>query len=99
MSLFHAFVRSCFRDGFLRILLLMLLGFSVVRPSLAGDWPGWRGPEGTGVSPEKNLPVTWSATENVRWKVPLHGAGVSTPIVWGDRVFLTVSYARLRDQP
>jgi outer membrane protein assembly factor BamB len=62
--------------------------------SRAADWPGWRGPNGTGVSPEKNLPVKWSATENVRWKVPLQGAGVSTPIVSKDHVFLTASEGR-----
>jgi outer membrane protein assembly factor BamB len=62
------------------------------------DWPGWRGPGGDGVSPEKNLPARWSATENVRWKVPLQGAGVSTPVVAGDRVFLTASDGRLNDQ-
>src|SRR5207244_499082 len=38
---------------------------------------------------EKGLPLTWSPTENIRWKVPLPGPGNSTPIVWGDRVFLT----------
>jgi len=54
-----------------------------------GNWPAWRGPDGSGVSPEKNLPVRWSATENVRWKVALPDRGNSTPIVWGSRVFLT----------
>jgi outer membrane protein assembly factor BamB len=53
---------------------------------------------GTGVSPDKGLPVRWSATENVRWKVPLHGAGVSTPVVSGQQVFLTASDGRLNDQ-
>jgi outer membrane protein assembly factor BamB len=55
----------------------------------AENWPAWRGPEGTGYCREKNLPVTWSATENVRWKVPLPGPGNSTPVIWGDRIFLT----------
>lgn len=77
----------------------LLISVVCLLPSAySGDWPGWRGPQGTGVSPEKNLPVKWSATENVRWKVPLHGAGVSTPIVWGDRVFLTGSDGRTSDQ-
>jgi len=60
----------------------------------AEEWPGWRGLNGTGVSGEKNLPVRWSATENVLWKVPLTGAGVSTPVVWGDHVFITASEGR-----
>jgi outer membrane protein assembly factor BamB len=57
----------------------------------ADNWPAWRGPRGDGVSTEKNLPLTWSATQNVRWKAPLPEPGNSTPIIWGDRVFLTQS--------
>ncbi len=63
--------------------------FSAAPPLLAGDWPAWRGPTGLGFSSEKGLPLRWSATENVKWKVPLPGPGNSTPIVWGPRVYLT----------
>ena len=55
----------------------------------AADWPQWRGPNGTGATSETNLPVRWSASENVLWKAPIGGLGVSTPIVSGDRVFVT----------
>lgn len=55
----------------------------------AADWPHWRGPRGTGVTSDTNTPVRWSATENVAWKATIAGAGVSTPIVSGDRVFVT----------
>lgn len=55
----------------------------------ADNWPAWRGPTGQGHSAEKNLPLKWSATENVRWKVALENPGQSTPVVWGDRVFVT----------
>ncbi|MDB5304792.1 MAG: Serine/threonine protein kinase, partial [Phycisphaerales bacterium] len=55
----------------------------------AGDWPTWRGPAGNGVSDEKETPTSWSATENIVWKSPLPGGGNSTPIVWGDSVFVT----------
>jgi outer membrane protein assembly factor BamB len=55
----------------------------------AGNWPGWRGPNGDGHCPEWDLPLKWSATDNVRWKVPLPDAGNSTPAIWGDRIFLT----------
>lgn len=59
-------------------------------PTSRGEnWPGWRGPTGQGHAGEKNLPVKWSATENVKWKVPLPDVGNSTPVVWGDKVFLT----------
>ncbi len=55
----------------------------------AANWPAWRGPLGTGVTPEKNLPTQWSDTENVRWKIPLPERGNSTPVVWGDKIFVT----------
>ena len=69
--------------------LSLLLMAGVVSTAWAGDWPTWRGPEGIGVSPDKNLPLKWSASENVRWHVPLPGPCNSSPIVWGDRVFVT----------
>lgn len=69
--------------------LMLLAACAVTDPLGAVDWPAWRGPLGTGLSEEKNLPVKWSATENVKWRVPLPEPGNSTPIVWGDRVFVT----------
>jgi outer membrane protein assembly factor BamB len=58
---------------------------------LADNWPNWRGPTGNGVSTETGLPSTWSATENVAWKLPLPAFSGSTPIIWGDRIFLNVA--------
>ena len=55
----------------------------------AEDWPQWRGPRGDGTSLETGIPTHWSATENVRWKTPIPGGGHSSPIVSGDRIFLT----------
>ena len=55
----------------------------------AEEWPGWRGPRGDGTSQEKGLPLTWSPKENIRWKTPIPGKGHSSPIVWGNRVFVT----------
>jgi outer membrane protein assembly factor BamB len=55
----------------------------------AEDWPGWRGPRGDGTSAEKGIPLRWSQTENIAWKIPIPGKGHSSPIVWGDRVFVT----------
>jgi outer membrane protein assembly factor BamB len=57
--------------------------------ALAENWPTWRGPDGQGHSAEKDLPTRWSPTENVRWKTPLPDGGNSTPVVWGERVFVT----------
>jgi len=62
--------------------------FTVVR---AENWPQWRGPSANGVSSETNLPVQWSATENITWKLALPSWSGSTPIVWGDRIFLNVA--------
>lgn len=66
---------------------LVLLVLSAVAP--AEEWPSWRGPRGDGTSEEKDLPLRWSKTENVHWKVPIPGRGYSSPVIWGDRIFLT----------
>jgi len=78
--------------------LSLLPFFLLPGAALAENWPGWRGPNFDGISPEKGLPQKWSATENVRWKAKLPGAGVSNPIVWGERVFVTASDGRLNDR-
>jgi len=59
----------------------------------AEDWPQWRGPLGIGVSPERGLPTTWDA-EQATWRVRLGGLGVSSPVVAGDRVFVTSQAGR-----
>src|SRR5262249_12983795 len=67
-------------------LLLLLL---TAQTALSGQWPAWRGPEGTGVAEESQLPLRWSSSENVRWRTALPGPGHSTPIVWNGRIFVT----------
>jgi hypothetical protein len=67
------------------LVLVVLLGAGL----RADNWPAWRGPLARGVSAEKDLPTSWGPGKNVRWKTPLPGPGNSTPIVWGQRVFLT----------
>ncbi len=57
----------------------------------ADSWPQWRGPLGTGTAPNADPPISWSETANVRWKTPLPGLGHSSPIVWGDLVFVTTA--------
>ena len=56
-------------------------------------WPQWRGPLATGVTPDGHPPVSWSETENIRWKVPIPGKGSASPIVWGDKVFVLTAVA------
>ena len=69
----------------------LLLVACLVSTSHGENWPGWRGPSGDGHSPETNIPTSWdgSTGKNVAWKVKVPGEGHSSPIVWGDRVFLT----------
>src|SRR5262245_57174268 len=72
-----------------------LLGVVVVLLCVAAgraeDWPCFRGPTGQGISSEKGLPTQWSATENVAWKTKIPGEGWSSPIVYGDRLFVTTA--------
>jgi outer membrane protein assembly factor BamB len=57
----------------------------------ARDWPEFRGPTGQGISDERGLPLNWSETKNVRWKVPIPGRGWSSPVIRGDRIWLTTA--------
>ena len=72
---------------FASVFCLLLLSL----PCAAENWPCWRGPSRQGISAEKGLLLTWSATENVKWKTAVPGEGWSSPIVWNDRVFLTAT--------
>ena len=70
----------------------ILIAFSVLLvPSgaMGENWPQWRGPLGTGISTEKGLPTEWSIKQNVAWRAELAGLGVSSPVVWGNQVFVT----------
>src|SRR5690606_1217929 len=87
-------------DGLIRVLIevasvkvfstVCLVSLLAGSPLLAGEWPAWRGPSGTGVVSSDTLPpLNWSADEGVQWKIELPGPGNSSPIVVGDRLFLT----------
>ncbi|MES2696444.1 MAG: PQQ-binding-like beta-propeller repeat protein [Verrucomicrobiota bacterium] len=54
----------------------------------ATNWPSWRGPDGDGTSPAKNLPETWAADKNIKWKIEMPAWSGSSPMVWGDKIFL-----------
>lgn len=69
--------------------ILMLLAGLTARPALADDWSRFRGPNGSGCAPDANVPTTWSSTNNLQWKTALPGRGSSSPIVCGERVFVT----------
>ena len=71
------------------VFLVLSLSTATIAP--AQDWPQFRGPRGSGVSQESGLPTQWSESENIRWKVEIPGTGHSSPIVFGDRVFVTTA--------
>ncbi|MEM6979954.1 MAG: PQQ-binding-like beta-propeller repeat protein [Planctomycetota bacterium] len=72
--------------------LLIGLTLAFMSPWLSAEsWPHWRGPTGNGVAPESTPPTTWSATNNVKWKLPIPGSGSGSPIVWEDRVFVVTA--------
>ena len=71
------------------IVLVVLISVAAVTP--AANWPQWRGPDGSGISTEKNLPSAWTPTTNIKWKAAIPGRGHSSPIVWGNRIFVTTA--------
>lgn len=73
----------------IQALSLAALGLLCTQALTSDHWPQFRGPHAAGASANARLPDTWSATENVAWKTELPGRSWSSPIVWGDRVFLT----------
>ena len=74
-----------------RLCMMVTVFATTVAGPRAENWPQWRGPSLNGISPEKNLPVRWSPTENIVWKLALPAWSGSTPIIWGDRIFLNVA--------
>src|SRR5262249_2024876 len=83
-------VRNTAMRPILCLAALALSGLVAPATSVRADnWPQWRGPEGNGLCRETGLASEWSAKKNVAWKLTLPGMPGSTPIIWGDRIFLT----------
>ena len=78
------------RQSLVTVASVFILFALFIPPLTAEEWPQWRGPMLNGTSSEKNLPIRWSTTENVTWKLAMPERSGSTPIVWGDYVFLNV---------
>lgn len=73
-----------------RFVFSVLVGWLIVSAEASAEnWPQWRGPRNDGTSQETGLPLTWSKTDNVAWRLPLPGPAGATPVVWGERIFLT----------
>jgi hypothetical protein len=76
------------------LLLVGLLTSAALGAAAAADnWPQFRGPTGDGHAEAKGLPITWSETENIRWKTAIHDKGWSSPVLWGDQLWLTTATA------
>ncbi len=71
--------------------LTVLVVVASISVSDAADWPRFRGPNGTGIAADKDIPVQWNEKDGILWKVPIPGVGNSSPIVWGKRLFLQSS--------
>lgn len=89
--------QRCRRESKLTVLTAFAILFVSGRLH-AENWPGWRGVSRTGVSAETKLPASWSEEKGVLWKTALPGSGISNPIVWDDRVFVTSSDGRDQDE-
>jgi outer membrane protein assembly factor BamB len=76
---------------------LVILAVAAWSVGVAANWPAWRGPTANGVSHETNLPVRWSPTENIAWKLALPQWSGATPVIWGGTVFLNVAEADLNN--
>ena len=75
----------------LRSWVLGVVAALTVTAGASAQWPQWRGPGGLGISPEHDVALEWSPTTNIKWRTEIPGRGHSSPIVWGDRIFLTTS--------
>ncbi|MFO1094493.1 MAG: PQQ-binding-like beta-propeller repeat protein [Planctomycetaceae bacterium] len=74
-----------------RVSLYLLIAVALANVAGAENWPQWRGPRGDGISGEHGIATKWSRTENVAWRTELPGPGGATPVVFGDRIFVTSS--------
>src|SRR5918992_2671758 len=86
-------VKSSNPETAMRLTALILTVLISTTGLISANWPAWRGPAGDGVSPERNLPVKWSPSENIAWKLQLPQWSGATPIIWGDTIFLNVAEA------
>src|SRR5688572_6820400 len=81
------------------LLLAAAIGFcSATMAAGADDWPQFRGPTGQGDALERQLPLTWSETEGIKWKTPLPGRGWSSPVVGDGRIWITAADEKAHDE-
>lgn len=80
------------------VLLVMLVAVGMVQAQSDAHWPQWRGPFFNGMA-RGDAPTVWSDTKNIKWKVEIPGRGFSTPVMWGDRIFLTTAIPNKAEEP
>ena len=74
-----------------RVSLSVLIATTLTAPVVDADWPQFRGPEGSGRTASRGLPLTWAEDRNVTWKVPIHGRAWSSPVILGDQIWMTTA--------
>lgn len=77
------------------LVLIQCSVFSAASANAANPWPSFRGPTGQGIAIEKKLPSHWSETENVAWRTEIPGKGWSSPVIWGDQIWMTTAIERI----
>ena len=82
--------RTIMRSTTLYLLVSLLCSFS-----RAADWPQFRGPDGQGHSNAEGIPIQWSETENIAWKTAIPGEGWSSPVIWGNQIWMKL-YQKIR---
>src|SRR5262245_41747911 len=73
------------------LVLILAVTSRAADPTGPDGWPHWRGPLANGTAPKADPPTTWDAKTNIRWTADLPGKGSSSPIVWGDQVFVAAA--------
>src|SRR5688572_13460688 len=73
--------------------VILSLALAAAATLSAENWPQWRGPAMNGISAGTQLPLKWSTGENITWKLPMPGRSGSTPIIWGENIFLNIGTA------
>lgn len=92
------------KTAYFPVLFFLTVGLSLgshFAPRVAAEdahWPQWRGPQGTGVTSADDVATTWGRDVNVKWRFKLPEAGNSTPVVWGDQVFLTQPLSKTKER-
>src|SRR5215470_1493385 len=85
------FARFIFAPAPSRCFPALLVVFLCLIVRAADDWPQFRGPEGNGHSAAHDLPIKWTETKNIVWKTPIHDRGWSSPVIYGNQIWLTTA--------